>query len=77
MDETQIFFNLVLNKSVAKKDSKSITVRTSGCEKKTRDSCSNHNRIGDILTPMIIFPGSIDCTIKDLTLPHKLCIVTQ
>ena len=41
MDETAAFFDMVPNKSFTKKGSKSITVRTSACEKKTRGSCSN------------------------------------
>ena len=32
---------------------------------------------GDILLPMIIFPGKTDRTIKDLTVPDNLCFVTQ
>ena len=41
MDETPAFFDMVPNKSFTKKGSKSITERTSECEKKTRGSCSN------------------------------------
>ena len=36
MDETPALLDIVLNKSFAKKSSKSITVGTSGCKKSTR-----------------------------------------
>ena len=68
MDETPVFFDMVPNKSFAKNSSKSVTIRTSSCEKKTCDSCSNQAAWGDVLPPMIILPGKTDCTIKILLL---------
>ena len=76
MDETPVFFGMVPNKSFAKKGSKSVTVRTSSCEKKHVTFVLIISTCGDILPPMIIFPGKTDRT-KDLAVPDNLCIVTQ
>ena len=65
------------NKSFAKNSSKSVTVRTSGCEKIHLTVVLTIIAFGDILPPMIIFPGKTDRTIKDFTVPDNLCIVTQ
>ena len=73
MDETRVFFDMVPNKSFAKKGFKSVVVRKSSYEKieVTVAKCE------DILSPMIIFPVKIGRTVKDLTVPNNLCIVTQ
>ena len=74
-----VFFDKVPNKSFAKKGSKSVTVRTSGYEKKHVAVVLTIATCGDILPPMIIFPGKTDHTIKDLTVSDNLiaCIVTR
>ena len=74
-----VFFDMVPNKSFAKKGSKSVTVRTSGCEKKHVAVVLTIAMCGDILPPTIIFLGKTDRTIKYLTVPDNLiaCIVTQ
>ena len=78
MDETPVFFDMVPNKSFARKGSKSVTVRTSGCEKKHVTVVLTMTACGDILPSMTIFPGKkTDRTFKDLTVPDNLCIVTQ
>ena len=77
MDEISVFFDMVPNKSFAKKGSKSVTVRTSGFEEKHLTVVLNIATCGDILLPMIIFPGKTDSTIKDLTVNDNVCIVTQ
>ena len=77
MDETPGFFNMVLNKSFAKKISKSVTVRTFGCQKKRVAVVLTIAACEDILPPMIIFAGKNDRFIKDLTVTDDLCIVNQ
>ena len=58
MDDTPVFFDMVPNKSFAKKGSKLDTVRTSsGCDKKHVTVVLTIAALGDILPPMIIFPG--------------------
>ena len=73
MDETWVFFDMLPNKSFAKKGFKPVTLRKSSSEKMqvTVAKC------GDILSPMIIFPVKTGRTVKDLTVPNNLCIVTQ
>ena len=70
MDETPVFFDMVPNKSYAKKGSKSVTVRTSGCEEK-------HLTVFLTIAAYPFFPGKTDRTIKDLTILDNLCVVTQ
>ena len=77
MNEMPVFFDMVPNKSFAKTDSKLVTVRTSGCEKKHVKVILTITVCGDILPPMVIFPGKTDRTIKDLTVPDNLWIATQ
>ena len=57
MDETPVFFDMVPNKSFARKGSKSVTVRTSGCEKKHVTVALTIAACGDILQSMTIFPS--------------------
>ena len=57
MDQTSVFFDMVPNKSFAKKRSKSVFVGTSGCEKKHVTVLLTVCACGDILPPVIIFPG--------------------
>ena len=76
MDEMPIFFNMVPNSSFAKKGSKLVTVRTSGCEKKHVVIAITIVACGDILPPMIIFPGKSDHSIN-LTVRDNPCIATQ
>ena len=76
MDEMPIFFDMVPNSSFAKKGSKLVTVRTSGCEKKHVVIVITIAACGDILPPMIIFPGKSDHSIN-LTVRDNPCIATQ
>ena len=57
MDQTSVFFDMVPNKSFAKKRSKSVFVRTSGCDKKHVTVLLTICACGDILPPVIIFLG--------------------
>ena len=77
MDETPVFFDMVLNKSFAKKISKSVTVKTFGCQKKRVAVVLTIAACEDVLPPMIIFAGKNDRFIKDLTVTDDLCIVNQ
>ena len=77
MHETSIFFNMVPNKSFAKKGCKLVTVRTSGCETKHVTVVLTIHPCGDILPPMVIFCCKNDRTIRDAAVPDSLCIVVQ
>ena len=77
MDETSVFLDMVPNKTFAKKSSRSVTVRTSGCEKKHLTVVLITAVCGDILPPMIIFPGKTDHTIKDLTVPETSVLLPR
>ena len=68
---------MVPSKSSPKKGSKSIAVRTSGCEKKHVTFVLTIATCGDTLPTMIIFRWKIDHTIKDLIVPDNLCNATQ
>ena len=77
MGETPVFFDMIPNKSFAKKGSKMVTVRTSVSEKKHVAVVLTTATCGDILPPMIvIFPGKTDRSIQDLIVPDNLYIVT-
>lgn len=73
MDETRVFFDMLPNKSFAKKGFKPVTLRKSSYEKMqvTVAKC------GDILSPIIIFSVKTGRTVKDLTVSNNLCTVTQ
>ena len=73
MDETPVFFDMVSNKSFAKKDSKSVTIGTFGCQKKHVIVVLTIATCGDLLPSMIIFPGKTDRAVKDLTVTDNLC----
>lgn len=55
----------------------SVTVRTPACEEKHVTVVLTIAAYGDMLPILIISPGKTDRTIKDLTVPDNLCIVTQ
>ena len=77
MDETPVFLDMVPNKSFAKKGSRSVTVRTSGCKKTHVTVVLIKAVCGDILPPMITFPGKTDLTIKALTVPETSALLPR
>ena len=76
MGETPVFFDMIPNKSFAKKGSKMVTVRTSVCEKRHVAVVLTIATCGDILLPTVICPGKTDRSNKDLIVPDNLYIVT-
>ena len=77
MDETPAFFDMVPNKFFAKRGSKTVRVRTSGCEKKHVTVALTTAANGNILPPMIIFPGKTERTLQCLKIPTHLCVATR
>ena len=75
-DEMLVFLNMITNKSFGKGSSKLVNLRISGYEEKHVTVFLTLGTCGNILPPMIIFPGKTNRTIKDLTNPDNLCIVT-
>ena len=55
MNETPVFFDMVPEKSLVKKGQKSVTIRTSGSEKRHVTVVITVAADGFILPPMIIF----------------------
>ena len=60
-----------------RKIQKSVTIRTSGSEKRQVTVALTVAADGFILPPMIIFRGKINQTIKDIVAPDGFAIVTQ
>ena len=77
MDETPVFFDMVPEKSLVRKIQKSMTIRTSGSEKKQVTVVLTVAADGFILPPMIIFLGKTNQTIKAIEAPEVYVIVTQ
>ena len=57
MDETPLFFDVVPNKVIAKKGTKSIIVRTTGSEKRHLTATLSVLSNGDVLPAVVIFKG--------------------
>ena len=55
MDETPVFFDMVPGKSLVQKGQKSVTIRTSGSDKRPVTVVLTVAADGFILPPMIIF----------------------
>ena len=68
MDETPLYFDVVPNRIIDKKGKKSITVRTTGSEKRhlTVTLCVTHE--GEVLPGLVIFKGKrpLDITVVDV-----------
>ena len=77
IDETPVFFDMVLRKSLVQKGHKSVTLRTSGSEKRHVTVVLAVAADGFILPQMIIFRGKTNETIKDIEAPKGFVIVTQ
>ena len=77
MDETPVFFDMVPEKSLVQKSQKSVTIRTSGSEKRHVTVVLTVAADGFMLPPMIIFWGKTNQTIKDIEALEGFVIVTQ
>ena len=77
MDETAVFFDMVPEKSSVQKRQKSVTIWTSGSEKRHVTVVLTVAADEFILPPMIIFRGKSNQTIKDIEAPEGFVIVTQ
>ena len=77
MDETPIWFDIVPQRSIAKKGSKSVVIRTSGSEKRHVTVVLAVMADGTVLPPMIIFKGKTNRTIRDLVVPTGFVVTTQ
>ena len=76
MNETPVFFDMVPEKSLVQKGQKSVTIRTSGSEKRRVTVVLTVAADGFMLPPMIIFRGKTYQTIKDIEAPEGF-VVTQ
>ena len=77
MDETPMYFDMVPLKTIAQKGKKSVTIRSSGSEKRHITVVLAVTADGGILPPMIIFKGKTDRTIKNLVVPTGFVVATQ
>ena len=77
MDEIPVFFDMVPEKSLVQKSQKSVTIRTSGSEKRHVTVVLTVAADGFTLPLMIIFRGKTNQTIKDVEAPESSVIVTQ
>ena len=77
MDETPMWFDIVPQRSIAKKGSKSVVIRTSGSDKRHLTVVLAVTADGSILPPMIIFKGKTNRTIKDLVVPTGFLVTAQ
>ena len=66
MNETPVFFDMVPEKSLVQKGQKSVTIRTSGSEKRRVTVVLTVAADGFMLPPMIIFRDKINQIIKDI-----------
>ena len=74
MDQTPVFFDMVSEKLLVQKGQKSVTIWTSGSEKRHVTVVHTAAADGYILPPMIIFRGKTNKTIKAA---EGFVIVTQ
>ena len=77
MDETPVFFDMVPEKSLVQKSQKSVTIRTSGSEKRHVTVVLTVAADGFILPPMVIFRGKTNQTIKNIEAPEGFVIIRQ
>ena len=77
MDKIPVFFDMTPEKSLVQKGQKSVTIQTSGSEKRHVTVVLTVAADGLILPPMIIFWGKTSQTIKDIEAPQCFVIVTQ
>ena len=77
MDETPVFFDIAPKRSFVSTGNKSVTIRTSGSEKRHVTVVHTVAADGFILPPMIIFRGKTNLSIKYIVAPEGFAIVTH
>ena len=77
MDKTPVFFDMVPGTSLVPTVKNSVTIRTSGSEKRHVTVVLALAADGFILPPMTIFTGKTNLTIKHKVAPEGFVIVTQ
>ena len=77
MNETPVFFDMVPEKSLVEEGQKSVTIQTSGSEKRRVTLVLTVAADGFMLPPMIIFRDKINQIIKDIEAPDGFVIVPQ
>ena len=75
--KTPVFFDMVPEKSLVQKSQKSVTIRTSGSEKRHVTVVLTVAADGFILPPMVIFRGKTNQTIKNIEAPEGFVIIRQ
>ena len=75
MDETPVYFDMVPGKSIDRKGSKTIRIRTTGGEKRHLTVVLACSSAGDILPTLIIFKGKR--ALKGLQVPSGLRVAVQ
>ena len=76
MNETPVFFDMVPERSLVSTGKKFVSIRTSGSEKRDVTIVLTVAADRFILSPMIIFRGKTNLTIKDMVAPESFVIVT-
>ena len=77
IDETPGFLDMVPSKCISKKGEKECVVRSSGSEKKHLTVVLSATADGKMLSPMIIFKGKTEKTIRDLNIPPGFIVKTH
>ena len=77
MDETSVFFDMAPEKSLVRRGIKSVTIRTSGAEKRHVTVVLTVTADGSILRPMVMFRGKTNHPVKDLVAPKGFLVATQ
>ena len=77
MDKTPAFFDMVPDGSLVPTHKKSVTIRTSGSEKRLVTVILMVAADGFVLPPMIMFTGKTNLTIKDVVATEGFVIVIQ
>ena len=77
MDQTPVFFGMIPERLLALTGEKSVTIRTSGSEKRHVTVVLTVAADVFILPPMIIFRGKTSLTIKGIDASEGFVIVTQ
>ena len=68
MDETPMYFDMTTNKTVNQKGAKTVSVRSTGAEKRRLTAVLAATGDGQILSPMIIFKGKR--ALKNISVPR-------
>ena len=70
MDKTPMYFDMTSNKTVERKGAKTVSVRTTGAEKRHLTVVLTVTADGKMLPPMIIFKGKRE--LKNIDVPRSV-----